>query len=547
MRDKTGKDYAEREMAGTAPRGLSRFPGALVPIDSPIVFSHFAADVAKQIAADPGDRLCLITDPVTARMVDELDRCRALAEHTFVLGEIPSRWARASGVRSAHNDSGRQPEDAALLLFSTTASVAMVGRRIGDGAATQFQGGWTADRKSVDAVARVLLPGTELRELLAPPAADAFVRWIPQMTRLMTVFTRLVSAQQTAGNVGRDELFSVLDILKAIASRRRTHDVLYVFVEQVARVIQMDRCSVVRIWGRDDQGQVVASHDDANVRDLLIDLEKYPELRWSMDHFEKVVINDAQVDPLTRDCPGLKESGICALLVVPIVLLDANIGSLFLRGARRNDPFTPREIGFCEIVAEAASNALERAHLLERLQTANERLERLAVTDELTGLHNHRYFRERYAEEFDRARRYALPLSCIMFDIDNFKKINDRYGHLQGDEILREIAARTLRTTRRSDIVARYGGEEFIIIMPQTGAEGARAQAERVRESVEDGVYVGLPQDAKVTVSVGVAELQYQAMLDGEALIRAADSALYEAKRTGKNRVVVSTANGEQS
>ena len=367
------------------------------------------------------------------------------------------------------------------------------------------------------------------------------------MTRLMTVYTRLVSAQQTAATVGRDDLLSVLDILKAISSRRRSHDVLYVFVEQVAHVIQMDRCSIVRIWGRDDQGQVVASHDDATIRDLLIDLDKYPELRWSMDHFEKVAISDASADPLTQSCPGLKESGIRSLLVVPIVLLDANIGSLFLRGARRYPPFTQREIGFCEIVAEAASNALERAHLLERLQSANERLERLAVTDELTGLHNHRYFRERFAEEFDRARRYALPLSCIMFDIDNFKKVNDQYGHLQGDEILREIAARTLRTTRRSDVVARYGGEEFIIVMPQTGAEGAKSQAERVRESVANGVYEGLPKGAKVTVSVGVAEFDFHEMLDGEALIRAADSALYEAKRTGKNRVVVSTANGEQT
>ncbi|MCC6488250.1 MAG: sensor domain-containing diguanylate cyclase [Candidatus Hydrogenedentes bacterium] len=518
-----------------------------MPIDSPIVFSHFVADVAKQVTADPGEELCLITDASTARIVYELDRCRALAARTITMGDVPSRWSRAADVQSHQEDPARQPGDVALVLFSTTVSVALVGRRTGDGAASQFQGGWTADRKSVDAIAHVLLPGLDLSEILAAPSPDAFVRWIPQVTRLMTVFTRLVSAHQTSASVGRDELFSVLDILKAIASRRRTHDVLYVFVEQVAHVIQMDRCSVVRIWGRDDQGQVVASHDDAKVRDLLIDLDKYPELRWSMDHFEKVVINDAQADPLTRGCPGLKESGISSLLVVPIVLLDANIGSLFLRGARRNDPFTAREVGFCEIVAEAASNALERAHLLERLQNANERLERLAVTDELTGLHNHRYFRERYAEEFDRARRYALPLSCIMFDIDNFKKINDQHGHLQGDAILREIAARTLRTTRRSDIVARYGGEEFIIIMPQTGSEGARTQAERVRESVEAGVYEGLPKDAKVTVSVGVAELLYQEMLDGEALIRAADSALYEAKRTGKNRVVVSTANGEQS
>jgi diguanylate cyclase (GGDEF)-like protein len=280
------------------------------------------------------------------------------------------------------------------------------------------------------------------------------------------------------------------------------------------------------------------------VKSLIIDLAKYPELRRSMDLFEKVVVNSVASDPLTESCEGLRDAGIQALLVIPIVLLDANVGSLFLRVARKSEPFSAREIGFCEIVAEAASNALERAHLLERLQKANERLERLAVTDELTGLHNHRYFRERFADEFDRARRYSLPLSCIILDIDDFKGINDTFGHLQGDYILREIAACTMRQTRRSDIVARYGGEEFIIIMPQTAVEGARKQAERIRESVAAGQYRGVPEGTPITVSIGLAELSHNEMLDGESLIRAADSALYEAKRNGKNQVVVGTIPG---
>lgn len=485
--------------------------------------------------------MLLCVDSATAAGVGDLEplRSAAIREIVFEIGlhAIQDDDKRGS-IRSTYI---HRPEDRALIILSSSISVAILGQANESG--TEFSGGWTADREGTVAIARVLLADVgEMAIELPPPHPDLLLEWTPQVARMMTIFTRLVSSHQTTGTVERDDLFSVLEILKAISSRRRSHDVLYIFVEQIARVIQVDRCSVVRIWGTDDNGQVVASHDDAGVRDLVIELDKYPELRRSMEQFEKVVIDDVQVHPLTRQCDGLMGTGIQGLLVIPIVLLDANVGSLFLRAVRKGQPFTQREVGFCEIVAEAASNALERAHLLERLQIANERLELLAVTDELTGLHNHRYFRERFAEEFDRARRYGLPLSCIIFDIDDFKKINDDYGHLQGDEILREIAARTHRTTRRSDILARYGGEEFIIIMPQTATAGAVAQAERVRECIGKGGYSGMEHDAVVTVSLGVSELDHREMLDGESLIRAADSALYEAKRSGKNCVVAAAS-----
>jgi two-component system, cell cycle response regulator len=498
-------------------------------------------EVARQFAEAPGESLLLCVDSTTAANVGDLDRLRSAASKTMVL-DTGSHGIRDDGKgmsrRSAHN---HRADDRVFILLSSSISVAMLGQAVES--ETRFTGGWTADRESTAGIAQMLLAGGEGMPIDLPaPEPDAVLRWTPQVTRMMTIYTRLVSSHQTTGTVERDDLISVLDILKAISSRRRSHDVLFVFVEQIARVIQVDRCSVVRIWATEDNGQVVASHDDAGVRDLVIELGKYPELRRSMEMFEKVVIDDAQTHPLTRECGGLKSAGIRGILVIPIVLLDANVGSLFLRAVRKDNPFTQREAGFCEIVAEAASNALERAHLLERLQIANEHLERLAVTDELTGLHNHRYFRERFAEEFDRARRYGLPLSCIIFDIDDFKKINDEYGHLQGDDILREIAARTHRTTRRSDIVARYGGEEFIIIMPQTAVEGAMSQAERVRECIGKGGYSGMKDGAIITVSLGVSELNHRVMLDGESLIRAADSALYEAKRSGKNCVVAAAS-----
>jgi len=231
--------------------------------------------------------------------------------------------------------------------------------------------------------------------------------------------------------------------------------------------------------------------------------------------------------------------------VIPIVLFDPNVGSLFLRVTRRRRSFTLREIGFCEIVAEAAGHALERAQLFERIQRANERLERLAVTDALTGLYNRRHFHQRLQDEYQRSKRYDLPLACLMFDIDDFKKINDTYGHLQGDTVLREIAVRTNGVIRKTDICARYGGEEFVVIMPQTRLAGARSQAQRLLEVLRSSKYPGMPAKARVTVSVGVAVLDLEKMDNCDALVAQADVALYEAKRLGKNRVVVAETSGD--
>jgi predicted signal transduction protein with EAL and GGDEF domain len=138
-------------------------------------------------------------------------------------------------------------------------------------------------------------------------------------------------------------------------------------------------------------------------------------------------------------------------MVIPIVLFDPNVGSLFLRVTRRRRAFTLREVGFCEIVAEAAGNALERAQLFERIQRANERLEHLAITDALTGLYNRRHFHQRLQEEYQRSKRYELPLACLMFDIDDFKKINDTHGHLQGDRYMRPVRRRRICGDYASD------------------------------------------------------------------------------------------------
>jgi diguanylate cyclase (GGDEF)-like protein len=164
---------------------------------------------------------------------------------------------------------------------------------------------------------------------------------------------------------------------------------------------------------------------------------------------------------------------------------------------------------------------------------------RLADTDGLTGLYNRRSFQERLEQEIDRAIRYNRPLSLIMIDIDHFKMYNDTHGHLHGDSILVEVAHFLRTLSRTSDIVVRYGGEEFSLLLPETDLASAEALGQRLREQVERHTFRGTkPLPGKgLTISVGIAS--YMPPDTKEALLEAADMALYRAKREGRNRVVV--------
>jgi diguanylate cyclase (GGDEF)-like protein len=171
-----------------------------------------------------------------------------------------------------------------------------------------------------------------------------------------------------------------------------------------------------------------------------------------------------------------------------------------------------------------------------------------AITDELTGLSNQRRFGELIAKEAARAERFGHELSLLILDIDDFKQVNDTYGHLQGDEVLRTIGDILLEESRGVDEPARYGGEEFVVALPETGAEGATEVAERIRSRVEAAQIPLLDgSDAvRVTASVGIASMP-DAAQGVRGLIAAADAALYRAKRNGKNRCEQAAASEEPS
>ncbi|MCS6798637.1 MAG: diguanylate cyclase [Myxococcota bacterium] len=161
---------------------------------------------------------------------------------------------------------------------------------------------------------------------------------------------------------------------------------------------------------------------------------------------------------------------------------------------------------------------------------------RMTIQDGLTGAHNKRYVLETLEREIPRARRYERPLSLLMFDLDHFKRINDTYGHLAGDYVLKELAAVVRARLRPDDVFGRYGGEEFAVILPETPLSGAVRAAEELRRLVEAHRFAFEGEPIRVTISVGAAQLGEG--MDVHAFIRSADEKLYAAKRAGRNRVV---------
>lgn len=180
-----------------------------------------------------------------------------------------------------------------------------------------------------------------------------------------------------------------------------------------------------------------------------------------------------------------------------------------------------------------SAGLISRIKINVRAYQYKKRLELMAVTDGLTGLYNHRYSYERIDEELTKAHRHDRPLSLIMLDVDNFKKINDTRGHRIGDDVLKGIAEVVKRSLRSTDFVARYGGEEFIAVLPETPSAAARVAAEKIRRAVESAPFAD--GSVRATVSLGVAEAAPEESV--AAFVGRADTLLYQAKRAGKNRV----------
>jgi diguanylate cyclase (GGDEF)-like protein len=268
-----------------------------------------------------------------------------------------------------------------------------------------------------------------------------------------------------------------------------------------------------------------------------IELPPAAALKTIAHEAEPVIFPDLETYPLEREFGMMRCGKIRSFAAVPIpfervnafgtiCLLDTNTLKL---GAAELDNLTAFARDFGRTLEQRMEAAPEEGRA-ELTSEDFEALERLAVTDPLTGLSNRRGGEQNIASEISRARRQKTPLSCILLDIDRFKQVNDTYGHQAGDHVLREISSLLKRTVRAYDILVRWGGEEFLVVLPGVELEQARRLAERVRHAVET---LETPGIGPVTVSAGAATLDTD--YDFDEMLSLADRRLYQAKASGRN------------
>lgn len=317
---------------------------------------------------------------------------------------------------------------------------------------------------------------------------------------------------------------------------------LHALASQIAVTLETARSALLEVEVRAEREQrLLAEQLRELVASLLAHLETEQILQKLLAGLEGVVGYASAValwegqEPVVRGQPELARARSAmnasrplegqGWLAVPLRSFDGGAGLVALE---RAESFSAAEVELTQSFAGYASLALENARLFSHVQ-------RLATTDELTGLSNRRHFFAQAEDEFRRADRLGHELSVLMFDVDHFKKFNDKYGHATGDQVLSTTAARCRRALRGIDVLGRYGGEEFAVVLVGTGRESGLATAERLRRAMADCPFETAQGDLAVTISLGLATRK-----PGEALelaLERADQALYAAKAAGRNRV----------
>jgi diguanylate cyclase (GGDEF)-like protein len=344
------------------------------------------------------------------------------------------------------------------------------------------------------------IPGADPLPEPSPPERET------QAARLRSYETLIDVSRMLLGSASLDELFERV-------------------TSELRRLVGYD---ALTIYGVDEvRGLVVPLHSV----DMWADEIMGSPLRigegltgWAVEHCTAENLPSAHADPRIQVVPGTPPDEREALVVVPLVVRGRPIGALNAYRLGEVTAFSDDEFDLIRRFADLVALALDNTRIRHQL-------EQEAQTDWLTGLGNHRIFHERLRQEMDRAERYDRPLSLIVFDLDDFKFLNDLHGHQEGDLVLRRVAAAALEGLRVSDMACRIGGEEFAILLPETGKRAARAAADRLCARVRE-----LPSGVRrTTVSCGVASYPRDAPNVTEFLA-AADAALYAAKGRGKDR-----------
>src|SRR5690348_2508150 len=336
---------------------------------------------------------------------------------------------------------------------------------------------------------------------------------------------------------------AMVDILHEVTDSLKADEIYHILARRVARVLNISKCSMVLAKAGDQVGVVVAAYENPMLRNLQIELARYPEIQRALSTARTVLVENVSTDQLYAEerlrweREGTKVPTRSAV-ALPFSMRDQQVGVFFLRTTGEDPALTRADAQFAETVIKTAVAAIEKAYDFESAVSDKQRMEKLANTDALTGCMNRRALAEQLEAEIDRARRYGLAVSILLADIDRFKTVNDTHGHIAGDSVLRQVGELLRREARSVDLVARYGGEEFVVVMPETALHGAAIFADRLRRRVAGHDFADPGADAlSLTVSIGLASFPDERVTSAESFVALADQALYRAKNEGRNLV----------
>src|SRR6266705_1870493 len=353
-------------------------------------------------------------------------------------------------------------------------------------------------------------------------AADFISKPFRVRELLARVKAHIRSAQELAR--ARDEAQSraaIVDILHEVTDSLKPDEIYHILLRRV----------------------VVAAYENPMLRNLPIELVRYPEIQRALTTSRSVLVEDVTTDPLYQEerVRWQREQITVptrSAVALPFSMKDQQLGVFFLRTTGEDPPLTRADAQFSETVIRTAVAAIEKAYDFETAVSDKKRLEKLAATDALTGCLNRRALSEELEAELDRARRYNLALTILLADIDRFKLVNDTRGHIAGDSVLRQVGEILRREVRSVDQAARYGGEEFVVVMPETALHGAALFAERLRRRVMHHDFADPGEDPlNLTISIGLASFPDDRVTSADSFVALADQALYRAKNEGRNLV----------
>lgn len=335
----------------------------------------------------------------------------------------------------------------------------------------------------------------------------------------------------------------VLEVIRDVTSSLSSEEIFHILVRRISRLFQIRRCSLILVDEGGEQGTVVAAQDDPSISSLVLDLIRYPEIRQAIETGAPVLVKDLKGSALFEQIKHLWADekinvDVQSIVAIPFQFETGRTGVFFLRSSSDEPPLDEESVKLTSSIVQGAVRALNRAAMFESVLSQQEQLEILAKTDELTGCLSRRYLMERLEQELERALRYQRLLGVVMFDIDDFKQLNDTHGHTTGDAALRSIGEVLRRSLRTADFIGRYGGDEFLLVLPETGLEGTHSLAERIREGISRQEFELRAGKMRLTVSGGAVGYPDAGVVTLEDLIDRADEALYRAKAEGRNKVV---------